>query len=106
VLQRVEPEVSDAAIEAYRWVEYHQRRFPVVAGDETDLAGAVSAVQHHGLSFWNAMLWATASRAGCRMLFSEDLQDGRRLDGVLFVNPFASGNRKLVDLALPELPRR
>jgi hypothetical protein len=51
VLQRVEPEVSDAAIEAYRWVEYHQRRFPVVAGDETDLAGAVSAVQHHGLSF-------------------------------------------------------
>jgi predicted nucleic acid-binding protein len=94
------------AIEAYRWVEYHQRLFPIVAADESDLATAVSAVQHHGLSFWDAMLWATASRAGCRMLFSEDLQDGRRLDGVLFVNPFAPGNRKLVDLALPELPRR
>ena len=63
-------------------------------------------MQHHGLSFWDAMLWATASRAGCRMLFSEDLEDGRGLDGVLFVNPFAPVNRKLVDLALPELPRR
>jgi hypothetical protein len=40
------------------------------------------------------------------VLFSEDLQDGRRRDGVLFVDPFAAENRKLVDLALPELPRR
>jgi hypothetical protein len=38
------------------------------------------------------------------MLLSEDLQDGRRLDGVLFVNPFAPENQKLVDLALPALP--
>ena len=52
------------------------------------------------------MLWATANRAGCRMLLSEDLQDGRRLDGVLFADRFAAANRKLVDLALPELSRR
>ena len=39
------------------------------------------------------MLWATAKRAGCRMLFSEDLQDGRRLGDVLFVNPFDPANR-------------
>jgi hypothetical protein len=38
------------------------------------------------------------------MLFSEDLQDGRRLGDVLFVNPFEAANRKLVDLALPEIP--
>ena len=91
------------ATEAYRWVEYHQRLFPVVAADESDLAVAVRAVERHGLSFWDAMLWATAKRAGCRMLFSEDLQDGRRLGPVLFVNPFDPANRKLVDLALPEL---
>jgi predicted nucleic acid-binding protein len=51
-------------------------------------------------------LWATANRAGCRVLFSEDPQDGRRLEGVLFVDPFASESRKLVDLASPDLPRR
>jgi predicted nucleic acid-binding protein len=63
------------------------------------------AVGRHRLSFWDAMLWATAKRAGCRVLFTEDLQDGRRLEGVLFVDPFASENQKLVDLAPPELLR-
>ena len=52
------------AIEAYRWVQYHQRLFPVVAADESDLAAAVRAVRDHGLSFWDGMLWATANRAG------------------------------------------
>jgi predicted nucleic acid-binding protein len=93
------------AIEAYGWVQSFQRLFPVVPAGESDLDRAVGVVERHGLSFWDAMLWATAHRAGCRMLFSEDLQDGRRLDDVLFVNPFAPENRKLVDLALPELPR-
>ena len=82
-----------------------QRLFVVVPADGTDLEAAVSAVARHGLAFWDAMLWATAQRAGCNVLFSENLHDGRRLDGVLFVNPFAPENQKLVDLALPALPR-
>ena len=49
------------------------------------------------------MLWATARRAGCRLLLSEDFQDGRDLGGVLFANPFDPANRKLLDLALPEV---
>ncbi len=93
-------------VEAYGWVPSFQRLFPVVTADESDLDRAVGAVERHGLSFWDAMLWARAKRAGCSVLFSEDLQDGRRLDGVLFVDPFAPANRQLVDLALPELPRR
>jgi predicted nucleic acid-binding protein len=89
------------ATEAFRWVEYHRRLFPIVAADDSDLVAAMRAVEDHRLSFWDALLWATAKRAGCRMLFSEDLQDGRRLGDVLFVNPFDPENRKLVDLALP-----
>jgi len=94
------------ANEAYGWVRSFQRLFAVVPADGSDLEAAVDAVARHGLSFWDAILWATANRPGCRVLFSEDLQDGRRLDGVLFVDPFAAANRKLVDLALPELSRR
>jgi predicted nucleic acid-binding protein len=92
------------AVEAYGWVQSLQRLFAVVPADGSDLEAAVSAVARHGLSFWDAMLWAAARRAGCSMLLSEDLQDGRRLDGVLFVNPFAPENQKLVDLARPALP--
>jgi predicted nucleic acid-binding protein len=34
-------------------------------------------------------------------LMTEDLQDGRLLDGVRFVNPFDSANNGIVDAALP-----
>jgi predicted nucleic acid-binding protein len=89
--------------QARREIEGFRTAFPVCAADATDLDRAMATVERHALSFWDAMLWATARRAGCRVLFSEDFQDGRRLDGVLFVNPFESANRRLVDLALPEL---
>jgi hypothetical protein len=51
------------------------------------------AVKDHRLSLWDAMLWAAAKRAGCRLLFSEDLQDGRHVEGVLFIDPSAPENR-------------
>jgi predicted nucleic acid-binding protein len=93
------------AREAYAWVQIFQGLFAVVPADGSDLEVAVDAVGRHGLSFWDAMLWATANRAGCRVLFSEDFQDGRRLEGVLFVDPFVPESRRLVDVVLPELPR-
>ena len=92
-------------VEAFGCAQSFQRLFPVVAADESDLDRAMRAVGDHQLSFWDAMLWATAKRSGCRLLLSEDFQDGRRLEGVLFVDPFAPENQRLVDLALPELPR-
>lgn len=64
--------------------------FRVVAADEAALADAMDAVGEHRLAFWDAMLWATARRAGCAAILSEDLQHGRRLGGVEVVNPFAA----------------
>ena len=49
---------------------------------------ALAAVDTHGLSFWDALIWATAHTAGVPVLFSEDFQHGRELEGVRFVNPF------------------
>ncbi len=63
--------------------------FPVASADNAALVDAMDAVEQHRLSFWDAMLWATARRAGCSTILSEDMQDGRRLSGVEFVNPFA-----------------
>jgi predicted nucleic acid-binding protein len=93
------------AQQACGWVQSFQRLFPLVSANDSDLDRAMRAVADHQLSFWDAMLWATAKRAGCSVVFSEDLQDGRRLEGVLFVNPFAAANQRLVDLALPASPR-
>jgi predicted nucleic acid-binding protein len=64
--------------------------FDVAAADDAVLVQAMDAVAEHQLSFWDAMLWATARAAGCTALLSEDMQDGRRLGGVEIVNPFAA----------------
>lgn len=64
--------------------------FRVASSDEASLADAMDAVEEHRLSFWDAMLWATARQSGCAAILSEDMQHGRRLSGVEFINPFAA----------------
>jgi predicted nucleic acid-binding protein len=74
---------------------------PVQAAASDDLPAALEAVRAHHLQFWDAMLWATARRIGVRCLLTEDLQDGRLLEGVRFVNPFNPANEELVNTILP-----
>ncbi len=68
---------------------------------EPDLDPAMLAAQRHGLSFWDALLWATADRVGVRWLITEDFQDGRVIGGVTFVDPFNAANDRLLERALP-----
>lgn len=63
--------------------------FQVTSVDDAALVDAMDAAAEHRLSFWDATLWATARRAGCSVILTEDMQDGRRLSGVEFINPFA-----------------
>ena len=45
--------------------------------------------EEHGLGFYDASIVASALLAACTVLYSEDLQDGRRFDRRLQVrNPF------------------
>jgi predicted nucleic acid-binding protein len=82
-------------IDAWRTV------LPVQAADDEDLAAALDAVRAHRLPFWDALLWASAQRAGVRCLLTEDLQDGFMLQSVRFVNPFKRANDHLIDEVLP-----
>jgi predicted nucleic acid-binding protein len=70
---------------------------PVQAADGSDLLAALEAMRVHRLAFWDAMLWASARRAGVRHLLTEDLQDGLVLQGVTFINPFNRENDRLID---------
>jgi predicted nucleic acid-binding protein len=76
------------ATQAAAHVEDWQTLFPVIAATPGSLRLAIRAVEHHGLSFWDAMQWAVAKQAGATVLLSEDLQHDRELEGVRFRNPF------------------
>lgn len=60
---------------------------PIPIGIETvDAAWGVE--DRFGLSWWDALIVATAQAGGCDYLLSEDLQDGQSFDGVSVVSPF------------------
>lgn len=62
------------------------------------------AAQHH-LSIWDAVILSAAAEAGCRLLLSEDMQDGFTWQGLTVANPFASSPNKLLQTLLASEPR-
>jgi len=88
------------ATEAAKTVHDWRSVMDIVDADEACLVDAMDAVIGHQRSFWDAMMWATAKRAGCQLLLSEDGSDGQTLGGVTTVNPFISPRAPLLLEAL------
>ncbi|RWA69982.1 PIN domain-containing protein [Mesorhizobium sp.] len=61
---------------------------------------AVDVAADHRFGIWDAVILSTASQTGCRLLLSEDLQEGFTWGGVTVVNPFASPRHALLDALL------
>lgn len=77
----VEPGVARRKVELF--ANYH-----LVVLDVDDVLAAIDLHRLHGMSFWDALVVRAAKEGGCSVLYSEDLQHGRSIDGVRIVNPF------------------
>ena len=62
--------------------------FDVVAPDVADVLAAIDLHRLNGISFWDALILRSAKQAGCKILFSEDMQAAREIDGIRIENPF------------------
>ena len=60
----------------------------VVRIEVPDILAAIDLHRLHSISFWDALIIRAAQEAGCSVLFTEDLQDGWRIDGLEVSNPF------------------
>jgi predicted nucleic acid-binding protein len=79
---RVPAEVARRKVELFS-------RFDLVLVGLEDILAAIDLHRLHQISFWDALIVRCALRARCSILYSEDLQAGRRIDGLEIVNPFA-----------------
>jgi predicted nucleic acid-binding protein len=77
----VDPRVARRKVELFA-------EFDVSTPGVSDILAAVDLHRLHGFSFWDALVLRSAKQSGCRVLFSEDFQAGREIDGVAIVNPF------------------
>lgn len=65
-------------------------RLEVKINRPNDVLAAIDLSGHDQLSFWDALVVNAALTSGCRVLYTEDLQAGRRFGDLEIVNPFAS----------------
>ncbi|MBV8089836.1 MAG: PIN domain-containing protein [Alphaproteobacteria bacterium] len=63
-------------------------RFKVQEITLSILNSALEIKAAHGFSYWDSAIVAAARALGCRELYSEDMNHGREIEGVVIVNPF------------------
>ncbi len=66
------------------------------------LLAAADLATDHQLGIWDAVILAVASQSGCRLLLSEDLQQGFSWGGLTVVNPFGLPHHPLLHALLSE----
>jgi predicted nucleic acid-binding protein len=61
--------------------------YSLVETSESVLLGATELASRHQFNIWDGVALAAAVDSGCRLLLSEDLQDGFTWSGVTVTNP-------------------
>jgi len=64
--------------------------FPLIETSSDVILMALELTVTHQFGWWDAVIMSAAGDSGCRLLLSEDLQDGFTWNGVTVVNPFAA----------------
>ena len=71
--------------------------FPVLDTSAAVIADAADLATDHQLGIWDAVVVAAAAEAECRLLLSEDLQEGFTWRGVTVTNPFSPHRHLLLN---------
>ncbi len=77
--------------------------YEVVETSAAVIVNAADLASDHGLSIWDSVVLAASAAAECRLILSEDLQEGFTWRGVTVTNPFAARlHPVLAAVLLPE----
>lgn len=74
--------------------------FALIDSSATIMLGAADLAKSHKLNIWDAVILHASATAGCRLLLSEDLQDGFTWVGVTVTNPFKRTRHPLLEALL------
>jgi predicted nucleic acid-binding protein len=78
------------AAAASRQVDLLSRAFDVLPVTPMVVLEAIRGVRAHQFSYWDSQIWAVARLNQIPVILTEDFQIGRSIEGVRFVDPFAS----------------
>ena len=64
-------------------------QWPLHLPDVKDVLEAIEIQQRYKLSFWDSLIICSAKKLGCDVIWTEDLNNGQRYEGVVVLNPFS-----------------
>ena len=71
--------------------------FPVIETSAAIMLAATDLAVDHRLRIWDSVILSAAAQAGCRLLLSEDFQDGFTWNGVTVTDPFLAPRHPLLE---------
>ena len=69
-------------------VQQYAKLPTVIGADPALVLRGIEISQRYKISYWDALIVSAALRGGCRIIFTEDLSHGMKIEGIEIVNPF------------------
>ena len=69
--------------------------------EPTSILIASEIEERHHLSFWDALIITACRQANAEKIFTEDLNHGQRIEGILIENPFLPTNKEKTESLFP-----
>jgi predicted nucleic acid-binding protein len=99
-LRFVQRRVPAAFEDAIRQAAIFQAAFLTPPTTAVIVNTASELARAHRMQLWDGVVCAAAVEAGAKVLLTEDMQDGRTIDGLRLINPFAAANAEAVERLL------
>ena len=78
--------------------------FPLIETSAEVMLAAADLATDHQLGIWDSVILSAAAESGCRLLLTEDLQEGFTWKGVTVTNPFAPSKHEFLTALLDAEP--
>ena len=101
-LRFVQRRAPAAFEDAMRQATLYQAAFLTPPTTDAVVNKAAALARAHRMQLWDCVVCAASLDAGAKVLMTEDMQDGRIIDGLRVINPFAAANAEAIETVLGE----
>jgi len=101
-LRFVQRRAPAAFEDAMRQATLYQAAFLTPPTTDAVINKASALARAHRMQLWDCVVCAASLDAGAKVLMTEDMQDGRIIDGLRVINPFAAANAEAIETVLGE----
>src|SRR5262249_9215418 len=91
-LRFIQRRLPQAFAGAIRQASNYQTAFLTPPTTNVIIDKACELARGHRMQLWDCVVCVASAQAGAKVLLTEDMQDGRTIDGLRLLNPFSAAN--------------